>query len=272
MSSGGLPVIGGSGGIPIVGTVNGVAVTGTPSVGQVPTATSSSAASWQTQTATSVNAVPRPNTRRWAYMCSSGQTFTSSGNFSIGDYLQESANSQSASLGSSTLPASNTLTTAASSGQVAGFFGNAIYWLGRNIRFEIYCAQSSISGSGRFWVGVNASSPLATDTPTTIKLACFRASETASDTDFQCVTSSGSAETITSSGVAINTAFHKFEIVFNDTTPNVTFYIDGNLVATNSTNLPGSSGTALYWQVGIAATASTARSFSWAWTYVESDF
>lgn len=91
----------------------------------------------------------------------------------------------------------------------------------------------------RIWVGLAGADLSATDNPTTIRTAGVRFSSVAGDTNFQCVTSSGSASTVTDSTVApsTNTFVHDVVIDFSDGA-NCKFYIDGVLKATNTTNLP----------------------------------
>lgn len=69
------------------------------------------------------------------------------------------------------------------------------------------------------------------------------------DTKWQAITSDGVTNNIQSTGITPNTSEHTFAIVMNDGTPNVTFYIDGTLVATSTTNLPA-SGTNLAVMIG----------------------
>ena len=55
------------------------------------------------------------------------------------------------------------------------------------------------------------------------------------------VTRTGSAETATDTGVAVNGSYHRFEIDYNSTSE-VKFYIDGVLKATHTTNITTTSG------------------------------
>jgi hypothetical protein len=89
-------------------------------------------------------------------------------------------------------------------------------------------------------------------TPTRANFAMFRFSSTASDTNFQCITGEGTTLTITDSGVlpVIHQA-NVFAIEFVDATPAVKFYIDGTLVATSTTHLPGASAI-LGYQCGVS--------------------
>ena len=55
------------------------------------------------------------------------------------------------------------------------------------------------------------------------------------------VTRTGSAETATDTGVAVNGNYHRFEIDYNSTSE-VKFYIDGVLKATNTAHITTTSG------------------------------
>lgn len=69
------------------------------------------------------------------------------------------------------------------------------------------------------------------------------------DTHWQAITSDGGTNTFTDTGITPDANEHTFAIVMNDGTPNVKFYIDGSLVATNTTHLPA-SGTNLSFMIG----------------------
>lgn len=70
--------------------------------------------------------------------------------------------------------------------------------------------------------------------------AGFRFSTGAGDTNWQALSGNGATDVITDTGIAPGTGSHQFAVIFNDTTPNITFYIDGSLVATHTTSLPAS--------------------------------
>jgi hypothetical protein len=71
--------------------------------------------------------------------------------------------------------------------------------------------------------------------------AYFRYSDDVNGGDWQCVTVTGSTETTNDSNVAPTVGtYNKFRIEVNAAASEVKFYIDGNLVATHTTNIPGS--------------------------------
>jgi len=117
--------------------------------------------------------------------------------------------------------------------------------LGTLGQFQSQAALGQTSAC-RMWIGLAADggtgSIFESDAPSGEPMAMFRFSTAASDTNFQCVTGSGSgAPTVTDSGVAADTAFHVFRITYNSTTPSVKFYIDGALVATVTLTLPSAT-------------------------------
>ena len=90
------------------------------------------------------------------------------------------------------------------------------------------------------------------------------------DTNWQCMTSDGTTQTLTDSGTAVDTAIHTWEIIFNDGTPNVVFQIDGVTKCTLTTHLPGNGVVVRRgWYVGLGGSGSTA--FAEEAFYVQSD-
>jgi hypothetical protein len=84
----------------------------------------------------------------------------------------------------------------------------------------------------------------------------FRYSTVTADTNWKACNGLVS-QTTTDSGVAADTNIHLFEIVCDDSVPNIKFYIDGTLVATNTTNLPSADN--LQVVIGEATQANVAK-------------
>ena len=98
-------------------------------------------------------------------------------------------------------------------------------------------AVSEAGTNYRYWVGSSTTDNSASDTLTGSG-AAFRLSTSAGDGGiWQCVTATGGTQTVTSSGVAATASFQSLKIVISYGV-NVKFYINGTLVATNTTNLP----------------------------------
>ena len=96
-------------------------------------------------------------------------------------------------------------------------------------------------------------------TASAAKYAYFRYSTVAGDTVWQAITSNGTTQTVTSTGITPDTNGHTFAVIFNDAAPNITFYIDGVLVATITTTLPPANTNMKYCLTynGIVATTSS---------------
>lgn len=60
-------------------------------------------------------------------------------------------------------------------------------------------------------------------------------------TNWKCAHGNAATDTVTDSGVAYDTKGHRFAIIMNDSIPNITYYIDGTLVATHTTSLPAAN-------------------------------
>lgn len=153
-----------------------------------------------------------------------------------GDTVQATAGTLGGASGTSAHGAGTTLVTSGT-GAGASIAGDAIYRTGRSIKLlgKLWLSRTTDT---RFVFGL-ASGVNDSDSPFDFT-AFFRYSTIASDTNFQCVTGDGTSVTVTDSGIPADTNEHTFAIIFDDVTPNVQFYIDGTLVATNTTNLPPS--------------------------------
>ena len=93
----------------------------------------------------------------------------------------------------------------------------------------------------RCWIGScgNYYSALGSDTPGYYTVG-FRYSTSAGDANWKTYTSNGGTTTITDTGVPIGTTMRLFKIDYSSFPTSIKFYIDGNLVATHTTNLPAS--------------------------------
>ena len=93
--------------------------------------------------------------------------------------------------------------------------------------------------------------------------AYFRYSDDVNGGDWECVTVSASTETLTDSNVAVTAGtFNKLRIEVNGAGTEAKFYIDGTLVATHTTNMPGSTdrlGVGVNMRKTVGTTARTLR-------------
>ena len=225
-----------------------------------------------------------PSSRRWAYGASAagGDLSTAAGHW-VGDSGQNVSGSSSivTPTGSSTYPCPVTaLVTGSVSGNNALLISNSANtttgWVqtGKNMLFMCYLAVSAIT-SVRIRIGVgmtnNATTWLNTDTITSVVFAAFRFSTNVPDTNWQCETGDGSAETVDDSGIAVTAAtLYKLQIQFNDATPNVVFSINGTVVQTHTTHLPGAN-KALAFLTGLQTLTAAARTLNTSWIYEEAD-
>jgi len=107
---------------------------------------------------------------------------------------------------------------------------------------------SDVTGS-RIWIGLFSADPFGSATPS-VSLIAFRYDTGASDSTWKCLTDNGSGSpTVSNSGVSV-TADTTFDLRFDVSGSDVKFYVNSNLVATNSATLPSST-TAIGWQVGV---------------------
>jgi hypothetical protein len=69
------------------------------------------------------------------------------------------------------------------------------------------------------------------------------ANGTAASPNWQCITTSGTVRTLTTTTTAVTTAWNKLRIEGNAAGTSVAFYINGTLVATHTTNIPTATST-----------------------------
>jgi hypothetical protein len=127
-----------------------------------------------------------------------------------------------------------------------GLSGGALYRTGRNIDFAFRGGIDDGSGGVTqmrvfFCVTSNSFAAQMASAAPSGEYACVRYDTGAGDTTLKLVTSTGASQTITDSTVTPNNLEHKYEIIFNDGTPNVVLQIDGVAKATNTTNLPAAA-------------------------------
>lgn len=91
----------------------------------------------------------------------------------------------------------------------------------------------------------------------------FRYTHSENSGNWTCVTESNTTETTTDSGVAADTSYHAFEVKVNAAATSVTFYIDGSLVATHTTNIPSGAARQTGAHSGILKTVGTANRRLW---------
>lgn len=152
-------------------------------------------------------------------------------------------------------------------GVATSYQGNLNYRVGKNIRLYMDGGPARTNNE-RVWWGLTdqtAATMSASDNPAG-NYAAFRYSTVAGDTHYQCITKDGSTQTVVDSGVTplgINVPANseQFAIIFQDGTPNVLFYIHGNLVATIATHLPTSGTNTRFFATQLIDTNTTNSGF-----------
>lgn len=167
-----------------------------------------------------------------------------------------------------------TLATSSSINSTGSIGHNGLGWrTGRNVRYWSYSGIDDTT-TVRAWFGFTdraIATQLGSDDPASGNFAMFRYSTAAGDTNWMCAVKDGSSISATSSGVAIDTSNHFFEIQEDVTSVNYKFYIDNALVCTKASNLPSAS-TNLRWLTGIQTLAASAvRKVFWAWVVARTD-
>jgi hypothetical protein len=133
-------------------------------------------------------------------------------------------------------------------------FGNTEHVVG-NLKRIAWCGTMTTNADARIWLGVSDQFDTAfenildTDGSTSYKFIAFRWSSNVPDTTWKLVISDGVTLTTTNTGVALQTnAASVFEIRFGNNISRVSGYINGNLVAVVTNNLPAA--TNLFYMAG----------------------
>jgi len=232
-----------------------------------------------------VSAPSIPRVGRWNYAVANNTAWSNTNSVIASQgFIVEQGTGAALGAVAGTEENSTKVTSGAVSGNQANATDNAnpdFYVQGRNVYLALRLKDNNADLTNqRLWIGLtnivtsfaNTDTTLNGDTPcaTVLKCAMFRYSSVASDTTYKCVTGTGAANTITDSGITADTNFHRFEIQFNDSIPNVVFKIDGAVVCTNTTNLP--SGVNFNPYVALTTQTAAAKEVDIAWLYIQEDF
>jgi hypothetical protein len=121
----------------------------------------------------------------------------------------------------------------------------------------------SVITSQRIWAGLGASALNSAANPTTpaVNSAAFRFDTSVPDTTWKCYTSNGTTNTVTSTSVVLAASTTYDLLIDMSNSSQILFYINGALVATVTTNLPGAT-TTLGPQIQITTLSAAIRDFS----------
>lgn len=173
---------------------------------------------------------------RSAVAPASGTTFSTIGGLNVGGQGTPTFGTPSA-----TTPAFVRYTQAAATidtdaGLESGTTFN--YWGQRPIIVIRFRLASQAAGNIRAFFGASSSAVTTNDAPPSAHYALLRYSTSAPDTNWQFLTNDGGVTpTVTNTGVAADANWHTVIIVVGAS--DVKCYLDGTLVATNTTDLPG---------------------------------
>jgi hypothetical protein len=155
-----------------------------------------------------------------------------------------------------------------------GVGGRFINRTGTNISFYSLTAPVRITDE-RIWIVLSdqvATTAAGSDAPVG-NYAGFRFSTQASDTVWQCITQDNVTQNVQSSGVApVALTTQKFTMLFNDSVPNITFYINNTRVATATTHLPTSGTNLAFYVFGECFTSITGSGIIVGQVRLASDF
>jgi len=127
--------------------------------------------------------------------------------------------------------------------------------------------------STRDWVALTSGDLTGVDSSTSISYIGLRYSTGASDTAWQCATGSGSAQSVTSTGVTV-TASHYYDIIIDlSTSGTLVCSVADNggayTTVTKTTNLPSTTTTNLALQETVTTLTTAARHLLVSYTYLE---
>jgi len=150
-----------------------------------------------------------------------------------------------------------------------GVSGNLMYRSGRNIYFGSTVKIDS-TATKRYFFGVTDQTIITMGGADDAVGNYAGFLLTTNQAKILTVTKDNATQTSTTTTVNQDTSIHLYEVVFSDSTPNVIFKIDGNVVATHTTHLPSAS-TNMRYVVGGQKFDVANRTTDFEWIQVESD-
>lgn len=149
--------------------------------------------------------------------------------------------------------------TAATAGTNFGHApGSSGAQFGKNPDLGIRIKTGADVSSVRYWVGWFSADPRSADDPGATHLIGFRFSTDAGDTNWIAANKDGTTLKTTDTGVAVTAdTKYRFRMVADAVNNAIRFYVNGTLVATHTTNLPGSTTTLNNYTAGQNRAAST---------------
>jgi hypothetical protein len=216
--------------------------------------------------------IPKPNTRRWAYIIDPGGTATTFG--AVGDIATlTTTGTVAGTAATTTAPAMVSQPTSTTSGAVSDVVGNIQYNSSSYPDFQTYIKTGSAITSTRIWSGLTSTTPAtmgASATPTAY-YAAFRYDTSASDTKFECVyNNNGTATAVASSITVAASTGYKLEVIVGPST--LDFKINGSDVCGSPISFTMTANELLGYINSITTLSTTAVTLSTAWIYIDSNF
>jgi hypothetical protein len=209
-------------------------------------------------------AIPRADRRKVAF-----ENFFGAG--SSAGFASVSNSSMTSTTNDSTIQGGTITTGAVAGSQVyARVLSTVMYLLrGHSPTYIFHFKTGPDITATRIWAGLLSAAPTNADTLGTTHGLALRYSSVAGDTTWKYITSDGSSQTVTDSGlsVAINTVY-TLKIVVDASVPNVTFTLNGGNSQTITTTLPGAT-TALGIYNALIGTTTSTRSMILSRLYCE---
>jgi hypothetical protein len=214
--------------------------------------------------------VPKPNTRRWAYLVPEGLSADNFMNLE-GDVDNVDNNAPTVIAATTSAPTMLDYATATSTNNYDNLYGQPNYNSSANPDFQAYLKLTATTNI-RIWSGLTSDGggTMEGSANPAGNYAAFRYDTSASDTDYECITKDGTTQTITSSGIAPGTTGHKLEVILTLGSTNAQFLIDGAIVCNNTTHLPAAS-TMMRYDNEVTTLTAAAAHMQLGWVYVESN-
>ncbi len=213
--------------------------------------------------------MPRPLTKRWAYVAysGSGTTLTTvAANLITNGTV--SAVTPDANFGATANLASTAVLNNIADISAQGYPLRS----GRNIRFQALANVVELTGLARTYIGLTSSTSagqLSSELPAATTFEGFRFTA-GTDTNWQCIASAGATGAQADSGVVPVAVPQQFEIVNDDTAGTTKWYINGAQVCSSFATRPA-PGVNMSARIGIQTLETVIKNLRFSFMYTESD-
>lgn len=137
------------------------------------------------------------------------------------------------------------------------------------IRFRFRAAVSNLSdGTETYSIRMGLSDLTNITTGNPDNGVFFRYTHSVNSGEYEAVSFAATSSTTTDTNVATATTYKVFEIAINQARTSITFYIDGTLVATHTTNIPASTVELYFYAQILKSAGTTNRNLHFDWTEI----